>query len=457
MFELAIKGGYVTDPANKTGSQLNVGIKGGKIACVTREQITGDIEINADGLIVSPGFIDMHIHEDAYDEKNDFFRFVISDSMLKMGVTTAIGGNCGIGDAKAAEYMDAVDRLGYPINLGMLVPHEGLRKSVGSFTRYETVNSNHIEQMKILLQKQLESGCFGLSLGIEYNPGIREEEAIGLMRAAAQNNRLVTIHQRSDGAAAAKSVEEIIRYSVNTGASVEISHLSSMCSFGSMEKVLSIIDSSRLQGVDVGFDAYPYYAFCTYLGSAVFDEGFLEKYGYGKEYFSKLKIASDALKDVELDEKRFYKLRDENPDALVVAHLLNEKEVDRCITHPGGIVVSDGLYSNGQGHPRGSGTFPKFIHDYVVQNKLLSLNEAIAKITELPARRLGLKQKGNLSKGADADVTIFDLSRIRDGATYQEPFKEPSGIEYVIINGKIALKKGELVRNNLGSSVRKSY
>ena len=455
MFELAIKGGYVADPSSGTGSRLNVGIQEGKISCVTSDEIDGSVEIDARGLIVSPGFIDMHIHEDAYDQESDSFHFVISGSMLKMGVTTVIGGNCGIGDARAVEYMDTVDRLGYPVNIGMLVPHEGLRRAVGDFTRYESVPLDHIHQMKLLLQQQLEGGCFGLSLGIEYNPGIGETEALELIRVAAKNNTLTAIHQRSDGAAAAASVGEIIRYAMGTGASVQISHLSSMCSFGNMEQILSLLDGSKQRGVDIGFDAYPYYAFCTYLGSAVFDEGFLNKYGYGTEAFSRLKIASGKMKNINFDSKSFYEIRQEEPDTLVIAHLLNENEVDRCIMHPACIIVSDGLYNNGQGHPRGSGTFPKFIHDYVVKNKNLSLNEAIAKITDSPAKRLGIKQKGRLSAGADADVTIFDLDRIQDEATYEEPFKKPSGIEYVIINGQLALTKGEIVRRNLGRSVRK--
>jgi N-acyl-D-amino-acid deacylase len=456
MLDLIIKNGTVIDPSGRIYSRLNVGVKNRKIAVVTRDPLSGDIEINAEGLIVSPGFIDMHIHEDPFDPEKKEFDFVISESMLRMGVTTVIGGNCGIGATDdPVEYLNAADRLGYPVNIGMMVPHERLRSAFGDFNKYEPVDGQCIDAMKELLRAQLDGGCLGLSLGIEYNPGIDAAEATALMSVAAKTQKIVTAHQRSDGDHAVSSVEELIAYAAATGASLQISHLSSMCSFGNMEEAISVIDSSRSKGLDVGFDGYPYYAFCTYLGSAVFDEGFLEKYNYGDEYYSRLHVASGEFQGKIMDKNAFYELRKKDPDALVAAHLLNEEEVDRCIIHPAGIVVSDGLYSNGQGHPRGSGTFPKLIHDYVVDKKLLTLEQAIEKITWMPAKRMGLATKGSLKTSADADITIFDLNQIKDRATYQEPRKEPDGIEFVIINGDIALKKGELINNRLGKSLRK--
>lgn len=456
MFDLAINNGYVIDPSNRIYSRLNVGVKNGRIAAVTKDKIDGDAEINAEGLIVSPGFIDMHIHEDSYNEEKSAFESVISNSMLKMGVTTAVGGNCGLGAVNnPVEYLNAVDRLGYPVNIGMLSPHDKLRTVSGNSNRYKPVDQHYIDRMKKLLQSHLDGGCLGLSLGIEYIPGINEPEATALMSVAEKNHKIVTVHQRSDGDQAIPSVEELLTYADSTGARLQISHLSSMCSFGSMDETISIIDSCRSKGIDVGFDGYPYYAFCTFIGSAVFDEGFLEKYNYSDEYYARLQVASCDLQGKEMNREAFYALREKDPGALVVAHILNEEEVDRCITHPAGIVVSDGLYSNGQGHPRGSGTFPKLIHDYVIEKKLLTLEDAIEKITWMPAQRMGLQGKGSLKIGADADITVFEPHKIRDGATYQEPLKQPCGIEYVIINGEIAVKNGGIIRNDLGKSVRK--
>lgn len=456
MFDLAIKNGYVTDPSGRIGSRLNVGVKNSRIAAVTRDDISGVEEIDAGGLIVSPGFIDMHIHEDLYDAEKDEFINIISDSMLKMGITTVIGGNCGKGYTEdPLEYLNTADRLGYPVNIGMLAPHEKIRSPFGDFDIYKPVDPRYLDSMKELLQSWLDGGCLGLSLGIEYDPGIDEAEAAALMSVAARNNKIVTVHQRSDGDKSIAAVKELIAYTASTGARLQISHLSSMCSFGDMEEALSLIDDNRIKGLDIGFDGYPYYAFCTYLGSAVFDEGFLKKYNYGDEYYARLQVASGPSAGKEMNREAFYRLREKEPCALIIAHFLNESEVDMCITHPACIVVSDGLYSNGQGHPRGSGTFPKLIREYVVGKKLLTLYDAIEKITWLPAQRMGLSSKGSLKIGADADITVFDLNTIRDDATYQESRKPPAGIEYVVINGEIALKHGTVIKNRLGKSVRK--
>jgi len=456
MFDLAVKNGHVVDPSGRISAKLNIGVKNGKIAAVTADDISGDAEIDAGGLIVSPGFIDMHMHEDLYDEESDSFKIVISESMLRMGVTTVIGGNCGKGYTdNPVEYMNLVDRLGYPVNVGMFAPHEQIRLAFGEFDNYKPVDKKYLSGMRELLQNWLDGGCLGLSMGIEYDPGIDEEEAVALMEIVAKNGKIAAAHQRSDGNQAIEAVNEYIAWGTASGARLHISHLSSMNSFGTMEETLSIIDSKRSAGMDVGFDGYPYSAFCTWLGSAVFDEGFLDKYNIGDEGYSLLQVASGPYAGTRLDKELFFELREKEPRALIVAHVLNEREVDLCISHPACIVVSDGIYLNGQGHPRGAGTFPKLIREYVLEKKLLTLHDAIEKITWMPARRLDLSGKGSLKVGSDADITIFNLNTIRDRATYQESRIPPEGIEYVVINGQVALKHGEILNSRLGRSIRK--
>lgn len=455
MFDTVINNGLVIDPKNRISSRLNIGVKNKKIASISREHLSGEQEINAEGLIVTPGFLEIHMHEDLYDNKEDTFAFCISNTMLNMGVTTAIGGNCGIGHRNPIEYLDAVDRKGFPINFGLFAPHESLRNAFGNFNKYGTVDKESIEKMAKLLKQQLEQGCIGLSLGIEYIPGINHNEAIELMKVAASSNKLVAVHIRSDAVQTVSSVEEVVEYAKSTNASLQISHVGSMGSFGQMEEALAAIDNYRSQGLDIGFDSYPYYAYCTFIGSAVFDEGFLEKYGLNEDGYSRLEMGSGELVGKICSKELFLEQRKKNPNSLVIAHLLNEREVDLAIAHPAGIVASDGLFNNGQGHPRGSGTFPKLIKEYVKNKKSLTLENAIEKITYMPAKRLGITSKGTLSNGADADITIFDLNKIEDMATYLEPLKPPSGIEYVIIGGKIALKQGTIINNKLGKSIRK--
>lgn len=455
MFDIVINNGTVIDPFNKINSKMNIGISNGKIECISQDCLFGNTEINAESLIVTPGFLDMHMHEDPYNKKNDSFEFCISNSMLNMGVTTAIGGNCGIGQGDPIEYLDSVDRLGYPINLAMYAPHEVLRNAFGDFDKYGPIDKEYIDKMSQLLQLQLDQGCIGLSMGIEYIPGINQLEATELMKVAAKSNKIVAVHQRGDAEQAIPSLKEIISYAKLTGASLQVSHVSSMSSFGQMEETLSIIDYYREQGIDIGFDGYPYYAFCTFIGSTCFDEGFLKKYNLNDDSYSKIELTSGELAGKRCTKDTFEQQRKMYPKSLVIAHLLGEKEVDMAIAHPLSVIVSDGLYNNGQGHPRGSGTFPRLINEFVTKKKLLTLETAIEKITYLPAKRMGLSSKGTLSVGADADVTIFDLKKIEDGATYLEPVKKPIGIEYVVIGGEIALKHGNIINGNFGRSVRK--
>lgn len=455
MFDIVINNGHVIDPSSKISAKLNIGISEGKIACISKEPLSGTREIDAKGLVVAPGFIDMHMHEDPYNEETDSFAFCISDSMLNMGVTTAIGGNCGLGPKDPAGYLDAVDRKGYPINLAMYAPHESLRNAFGDFDKYKAVDKATVEKMAQLLQDQLSKGCIGLSLGIEYDPGIDRLEATELMKVAAKNNKLVAVHQRADADKAIASVEELVGYAKLTGAPLQISHLSSMCSTGQMEEALSIIDYNKSQGLDIGFDCYPYYAFCTYIGSTVFDDGFLSRYNLDEDAYSVIQMTSGDLAGQRCTKETFQALRKKDPNALVVAYVLGETEVDMDLAHPSGIVVSDGLYNNREGHPRGSGTFPRLISEYVNKKKLLTLESAIEKITYLPAKRVGILPKGTLGAGADADITIFDPDKIEDKATYTEPLKKPAGIEYVLIGGKIATEHGKTLNSKLGKAVRK--
>lgn len=457
MYDIVINGGHVIDPANRISSKLNIGISGNSIVSLSPEKLSGVKEIDAEGMIVAPGFIDMHMHEDEFLKDSEEFSYCISNTMLRMGVTTAVGGNCGIatGLLNPSKYLDMVDRKGFPINMAMLAPHEILRNSLGSFDKYKPVGKDVIAQMAKALGEYLEQGCIGLSMGLEYIPGIDVNELNGLMAVSAKHGKVTAIHMRDDAENSIPALMELIESAEVHNAPLQISHISSMCSFGQMERALSIVDSYRSRGMDIGFDSYPYYAYCTYIGAALFDDGFLKKYGLGDEGYSRLEIASGSHSGTRCTKELFQEVRRTEPKAFVVAHLLNEAEVDMAVSHPAGMVISDGIYSNGQGHPRGSGTFPRLIREFVKNKRLLSLESAIEKITWLPAERYGLR-KGTLGIGADADITIFEFDRIRDGASFMEPLKEPEGISYVLIGGEIALSKGMINNGSLGRAIRKS-
>lgn len=453
MFDIAVNNGKVIDPANRISSKLNIGVKDGRIAVISTERLEADIEINAADAVVAPGFIDMHIHEDVYNKDTDSIDYCISESMLKMGVTTAVGGNCGlsIGYKDEVEYLSVIDRLGSPVNIAMLCPHENLRNTFGDFDKYSPVDNGTINKMSALLEEKIRRGCLGLSVGLEYIPGVDSNELEALMETAAKHGRVTAVHMRSDAEASLTSVKELID-ATKGRAALQISHLSSMCSFGQMEEALSLIDASRSKGYDIAFDSYPYYAYCTFIGSAVFDEGFLEKYKLGKDAYSRIEIASGSYAGTQCDEELFLHIRNTEPQALAIAHLLDEKEVDLSVLHPAGMTASDGLLVGGMGHPRASGTFPRFINEYVNNKKLLSLEEALRKITSMPAIRYGL-DKGTLSIGVDADITVFS-PLLKDNASFTEPLRSPSGIRNVIVSGKLALAEGQIVNGRLGRAVR---
>ena len=457
MYDIAIMNGHVIDPVNKISSRLNIGVQKGKIAAISCDPLSGDYEIDAGGKIVAPGFVDMHMHEDPFDETAGCFSLCISDSMLKMGVTTAVGGNCGIftGLLDPVRYLEEVDRKGFPINIAMLSPHEVLRNAFGNFDKYKPVSESVISGMARILDDQLAQGCIGLSMGVEYIPGINGYELQQLMTISAKHQKITAIHMRDDAEMSIPSVWELINASAFAGAGLQISHLGSMCSFGQMERVLSIVDSCRSKGSDIGFDSYPYYAYCTFIGSTPFDDGFLEKHGLGDEGYSRLEIASGKHAGERCTKELFEEVRRREPKAFLTAHLLSEKDVDMAISHPAGIVASDGIYSNGQGHPRGSGTFPRLINEYVKKKHLMSLEDAVGKITYMPAGRYGLN-KGTLSIGADADIVVFDYQAIKDEASFQEPLKEPQGMEYVLIGGNIAIEGGRIINDRLGRAIRKA-
>ena len=216
-----------------------------------------------------------------------------------------------------------------------------------------------------------------------------------------------------------------------------------------MEEVCRLIDYYNCNGLDIGIDCYPYNAFCSSIGSTIFDDGFLEWY---KVDYSALEITQGEYKGQRLQEQVFKKERAENPDYLVVAHVMREQEVDIALAHPRTVLASDGILNDGNGHPRAAGAFPRFIREYVINKKTVSLYDAIAKMTYLPAERFEI-DKGSLSIGSDADIVVFDLEKIRDNATFKKPTEGPDGIKYVFVNGELALDDGKIVNNRLGRPI----
>lgn len=447
-----IKNGRVIDPHNNIDSKLNIVIKDGKILELTPYEINGEKNIDATGLIVCPGFIDIHMHEDMYNNEDDYLDDSISRVMLNMGVTTCIGGNCGINLTDPITYLDAVDRLKLPVNLGLMVGHTDIReRAIENSNKYNTIQIDDIKKIMNIARKYLDSGCFGISYGIRYVPGITELELIEVSKACKPENKIITAHIRNDAKYTISATKELINVGMKLDIPIQNSHIGSMGGYGQMKELLRLLDSVKSSGLDITSDCYPYYAFSTRIGETTYDDGFLERYNID---YDSIEISEGKYKGQRCTKNIFDELRKNSPDTITVGHVMNSKDIDMAIVHPSVMIASDGFLHNEQGHPRAAGTFPRIIDKYVKTGKL-SLYDAINKMTTMQAKKLGLSNKGNLSKGSDADITIFSYNDIRDNATFDNPTKKPDGIKYVLIKGSIALKDGEIVNGKLGTSVRR--
>lgn len=446
-----IKNGTVIDPASRVHARLNLLLEDGSVALLTCEDVEADRVLDADGKYVCPGFLDIHMHEDPYDPVEDRLVPGIMCSMLRMGVTTAIGGNCGINTVSPIKYLDLMDRDGGPINMGLLAGHTFLREKAGHLDKYTAITPEELKRISALAQQALEAGCFGVSFGIRYVPGISREEMLETARGCTAAGKLVAAHVRDDAEQIFSAVRELIDIGRALDVPIQNSHVGSMGGFGQMARLLAMMDSCRANGLDLSGDCYPYYAFSTRIGETTYDDGFLERY---QADYSVIEVCEGPYKGQRCTPEIFHELRQHAPRTLTVCHVMKPEEVDMALLHPNIMVASDGIMDNGQGHPRAAGTFPRFLCNYVRTGRI-SLDEGIAKMTAAPAARLGLSRKGTLRRGADADVVVLDLERLADKATFDTPNAAPEGLDYVLIGGEVAVDHGRLVRSDLGRALRK--
>ncbi|MGE5630869.1 MAG: N-acyl-D-amino-acid deacylase family protein [Caulobacteraceae bacterium] len=454
MFELVINNGNVVNIEDGTISKCNIGIKSGKIAALSRETIEGEISIDASGMLVSPGFIDMHMHEDPLNKSGSsvFIEEGIFKNMVLMGVTTCIGGNCGIAMDDVGGYLQTVDQQGISVNFGTFLGYSAVREKIGVLDNYRPLTKIEAEEAKKLIRAGLSEGAVGLSFGLEYTPGSTTNELIEMAKVLRDfPGKMLAAHYRYDASEGIEAVKELIGISWAADVPMQISHIGSCTAFGMMEESLQLIEKARSIGIDVMADCYPYDAFCTHIGTAVFDGDCFSR--WNKDY-SAVVPTEGKYKGKRCTREMFEYLRENEPNTLVVTFVMDENEVTKAITHPLVIIASDGLMHNGQGHPRGAGAFPRVIAYYTREKKVLSLMEALRKMTLKPAQRLGLREKGILGIGKDADIVIFDSETVMDKADFEQPSLPPEGIPYVIVNGKVVVKEGSLTGEKPGKAIR---
>jgi N-acyl-D-amino-acid deacylase len=429
---------------------LNVGVTGGRIAGLSDKPMEGRQVCDCGGLVVAPGFVDPHTHEDMLDD-GGAINPEVALCMLRMGVTTIIGGNCGKGQFDEERYRLQIEEHGYPVNIGLLTGHESLRRSAGVLYPEEPASQRELEYMSEALYRSMAAGSFGLSVSPRYVPGLTLNEMEVLSRTVRPFSGIVASHVRGDAADAPDAIDEFLQVGLSTGVRLQISHLGSIAAYGQMDEVIRKIDAAAAGGLDVMCDSYPYAAFATGVGSQSYNGSFLEHYN---AKITQVEMTSGPYRGPIPDWETFLKCREETPKGLAVAHVMNPEEVDRAILHPRIMLGSDANLFQGGGHPRCAGAFPRFFRRYVTERPLLSLFDAVEKTTRMAADRFGLP-KGRLQPGHDADITVFDPGEICDNATFAEPTLPPSGIRYVFMGGELAVRDGRVLNASLGTFLRK--
>ncbi|AHG93567.1 D-aminoacylase domain protein (plasmid) [Gemmatirosa kalamazoonensis] len=488
-YDLLIAGGTVIDGTGAPRYRADVAIRGDRVVRVSRAALDRSRArrvIDATGRVVAPGFIDLHAHLEP------LLAMPGAESAVRQGVTTALGGPDGSSPLPLAPYMDSVTRAGVAINVAYLVGHGSIRRTVlGMADR--APSPAELARMTAMVREAMRDGAFGLSTGLKYLPGTfaKTDEVIALARAAADSGGIYTSHLREEGLGLLDGVAEAIRIGRDAHIPIVLTHhkVVGKPMWGASVTTLAMVDSARRAGVDVMIDQYPYTASHTGLNVLIpswalagGDSAFVRRLGSpalrdsmrrgvvenimndrGGGDIARVQFARVTW-DKSLEGKTLadWARREgkaptpENGATLVleaerrgganaIFHVIDERDVERIMRHPQTMIASDGRLSrpgDGHPHPRAYGTFPRVLGVYAREKRLLTLEEAVHKMTGMPAARLGLADRGRLAEGAAADVVVFDPATVRDQSTYEAPHQYPAGIPYVIVNGAVAVDGG---------------
>lgn len=453
-YDIVLAGGRVIDPETKLDAIKNVGILNNRIAQISSEPLKGKEIINVSGLVVAPGFIDMHVHGRSNAEQ---------EYQLHDGVTTALELEWGIehlGKWYATRQGKAL------INYGASVcwPFERFRalekyktgvqeleqKTINGESKIETLfniigpsysdilTPDEINKTLANIKSSLAEGGIGIGVPIGYLPKTKPGEMFSVYQLAGEMNALVFSHVREPDII---SIEEVIASAAVTGAPLHIVHVNSMA-LGQIQLALDMIQSARKKGLDISTELYSYTAGSTLLQSAIFNEGWQEK----------MNISYGDLQWVATGERLTKETFESNrkTGGVVIIHSMKPEWIKKGIAAPGVMIASDGMPYAKLAHPRTAGTFSRVLGKYVREEKVIDLNTAIEKMTWLPAKRLEgiapmMRFKGRIQVGADADITVFNPETVIDKASFEKGLEFSAGIEYVLVNGSFVLKNGKTV------------
>ncbi len=474
-YDIVIIGGRVIDPETGLNEIRNVGIKDGRISAVTTENISAPKIIDARNRIVSPGFIDMHAHGQT----------IPAGRMQAMdGVTTGLELEAGM--LPISDYYDEAAKEGRPINYGASVNWANARiatflnikpdhsldwffASFGNPIWQNSVSSKaQLAQISKMVEHELDQGGLGIGFLLGYAPGTGRREYFEISNIAAKRNLPTFTHARFlsmlEPNSSFEGMAEIVSVAAGTGGQVHIVHLNSM-SLRDIDAIGNLILNAQKQGLRISTEAYPYGAGSTGIGAAMF------KGPNWRERTGGMTAANFDVGGKRLTEKEFEELQTNNPETETIIHFLDitkpedQATLDKSILFPGGVIASDGgtwsvgknrvprdvfpIAENAWSHPRGAGTFARFLSRYVREMKAVSLLEAIERISFGPAKILQdsvpqMKKKGRIQVGADADIVVFDMATVSDRATYAKPAQTSVGFDYVIVGGVTLVEKGVL-------------
>jgi N-acyl-D-amino-acid deacylase len=448
-YDTVISGARVIDPETGTDEVLQVGIEGGIITALSRNSFSGKNEIDGRGLVLAPGFIDIHTHEDVIEGEKNQFRIPRQTAAcaLRTGNTLILGGNCGGSNYPIGGYVEALKRAALPVSCPTLVGSITLRSQAG-LGNYDRASPVQIARIKDLAAAALDEGAEGISFGLQYAPGTGFDELLALAQTAAEKNKFFAVHMRYDTPPnAALALEEVIAAAKTAGAPLQISHLAAniygkdAAGNSNISMAADMIRAARQGGVDILADVYPYDTWAASVKSAVFDRGF-DEFNFNA---ADLEILSGDRAGQYCTEDLFEQLRGAEQDTSVACHnAIPMGDIERAYTFEFTCVGSDAVISTGgghiKGHPRSSSSPARFLREFVREKKLFGLAEGIRKLTLIPAQRLGLEKKGRLQEGCDADMVLFDFEAITDRAGFGVDVcaLPPLGIKQVFAGGALA-------------------
>ena len=490
-YHIVIKNGTIIDGSGSPPFIADIGIAEKKIVFIgSIGKSEGDIIIDANGLMVTPGFIDVHTHCD-----RGISGTPTVDNYIFQGVTTVIGGNCGGHQFPLNELFKSLKVKGISVNFASLIGHNTIRREVMNYSM-DRPSAEELIRMKVLIEDEMKAGAMGFSTGLAYIPGTYSdtEELVELASAVKPFGGIYATHMRDQGENITQAIEEAIKIGEMNNIPVQISHikLSDDSVWGKTEMITEPVERAQQRGVEVYLDQYPYTAtssgFFSSFPSWAFEGGtekFLERLK-DQEMRSKIKkhIIQRRLsssKDINKLETIYIATYRKNPEyqgknlseiltmenkkpsvdnavelimeiqqnggAQGVFFQMDEKDVEYLMKLPYTMHASDGevqIKGKGVPHPRNYGTFPKVINFYVKEKKVLALEDAVRKMTSLPAKAFRLENRGKIKEGMFADIVIFDYERFRDRATFSDPHQYSEGLEYVIVNGEISVKDNQL-------------